>query len=85
MFTEFGKAADEDELGGTINYEEVYAIISGIMSTNAKLLEHLAHKINVEILNKFATVRKVIVKVSKHNPPLKGICRAASVTLEATR
>lgn len=82
---EFGKAAEEDDLTGTINYEEVYALISEIMAHNAKLLEHIAHKINTQILERFLEVQRVEVKVSKFNPPLRGICRSASVVLETSR
>lgn len=82
--TEFGEAASADELNGTVNYEEVYQIISDVMSQNTKLLEHIAHKINQSIINRFPQVDKVETKVSKHNPPLNGICKVASVTLTAT-
>lgn len=85
LFTEFGQAATHDDISGTVNYEEVYRIISQIMSRNTRLLEHIAHQINQQILDKFAQVEKVEVKVCKHNPPLKGICNLASVTLSATR
>ena len=78
---DFGLAATEDDLTGTINYEGVYALIEDIMSRNTKLLEHLAHKINQGILKDFAGVQSVQVSVSKFNPPLKGICKAATVVL----
>lgn len=85
LFTEFGEAATSDDISGTVNYEEVYQIISRIMAHNTRLLEHIAHQINQSILSKFTQVEKVEVKVCKHNPPLKGICNRASVTLEAIR
>lgn len=82
---EFGVAATDDDLSGTINYEQVYALIESIMARNTKLLEHLAHLINQQILRDFTGVNSVKVEVSKFNPPLKGICRAATVILSSDR
>jgi dihydroneopterin aldolase len=85
LYTEFGEAALEDNLEGTVNYEEVYQVIRDVMNQNIKLLEHIAHKINRSILEKFSQVDKVETKISKHNPPLKGICKVASITLAAMK
>lgn len=79
------KAATNDDLEGTINYERVYRIVSKIMNEKAKLLEHLAHKINETILDEHIQLSSVECTVAKHNPPLKGICRVASVTLTGSR
>ena len=85
MYTDFSLAASQDQLEGTVDYEGVYKIVESEMSTNAQLLEHLCHKINQSILAKFGAVEKVETTVSKHNPPLKGICAKASVMLESSR
>jgi len=85
MSLDVSAAAESDDLAGTINYEKVYLIVSKVMSKQVKLLEHLAHKINQDILNTFIQLDSVETVVSKHNPPLKGICKAASVTLESKR
>jgi dihydroneopterin aldolase len=37
--TEFSDSAFRDELTGTINYEDVYAIVKDVMDRPAKLLE----------------------------------------------
>lgn len=85
LHTEFGEAASKDVLEGTVNYEAVYQIVCDVMKQNTKLLEHIAHKINRSILAKFSQVDKVETKVSKHNPPLKGICKVASITMVASK
>lgn len=82
MELDITKAAKNDDLESTVNYERVYTIISNIMSINTKLLEHLAYKINTRILTEFSQLKSVESTVSKQNPPLKGICRVASVTLK---
>ncbi|MDH4460827.1 MAG: dihydroneopterin aldolase, partial [Flectobacillus sp.] len=38
--TDFSEAAEEDKLGGTVNYEDLYRIIASIMKDKIKLLEH---------------------------------------------
>ena len=77
-------AAENDDLEGTVNYERVYTIISEIMEVNTKLLEHIAYKINQAMLSEFPQLDSVETVVSKHNPPLKGICRVASATLKSS-
>lgn len=82
MTLDMEKAVLEDQLGGTVNYERVYEIISEVMSVEASLLEHLAGKIISRIKSDFPQIEKVKVLLSKHNPPIKGLCRTATVTLE---
>ncbi|MFK7951650.1 MAG: dihydroneopterin aldolase [Ekhidna sp.] len=79
---DFTDATTDDKLEGTVNYEKVYEIVSDVMGNEAKLLEHLAGKIIKTIRSSFPSVRKVAVKVSKHNPPIKGLCKKATVSLE---
>ena len=85
LHADVSNAAEFDQLDGTVNYEHIYKLISNVMKVNAKLLEHIAHQINEKVLGEISSVQKVITKVSKHNPPLKGICRVASVTLVGDR
>lgn len=79
---DFSDAASDDKLEGTVNYEKVYEIVSEVMSKEAKLLEHLAGKMIETIKASFPSVKKVVVRVSKHNPPIKGLCKKATVSLE---
>ena len=80
---DFSQAADDDKLEGTINYERVYQIVAEVMSIDALLLEHLAGKMIKAIKREFSSAEKVRVKVSKHNPPIKGLCQRASVELSS--
>jgi 7,8-dihydroneopterin aldolase/epimerase/oxygenase len=79
---DFSEAAIDDKLEGTVNYEKVYQIVSEVMSIDAKLLEHLAGKMIKALRENFPSVQKVAVKVSKYNPPIKGLCQKATVSLE---
>ena len=85
MSLDVTQAAENDDLEGTVNYERVYRIIAMIMTENTKLLEHIAHKINTQVMTEFSKLNYVESVVSKHNPPLKGICKVASVTLRQDR
>jgi dihydroneopterin aldolase len=76
------KAAEGDQLAETVNYEDLYRIAATVMSGKSKLLEHVAYQIIEEIRSLYPFVQKVVVSVSKHNPPIGGICNKAKITLE---
>ncbi len=71
-----------DQIDDTINYEEVYEIVKAVMHSPTKLLEALADRINKKIKAKFPHIQYSNTTVSKHNPPIKGICKKASVSLK---
>ncbi|MEM6736776.1 MAG: dihydroneopterin aldolase [Bacteroidota bacterium] len=79
---DFSNAITEDRLDGTVNYEKVYDIVQKVMSIDANLLEHLAGKMIKALKDNFEEINKVQVKVSKYNPPIKGLCKRATVELE---
>jgi 7,8-dihydroneopterin aldolase/epimerase/oxygenase len=79
--TEFSDSAFRDELTGTINYEDVYAIVKDAMDRPAKLLETVGHLIAEQSLKKFPSAKTVEVKISKFNPPIGGVCKKASVVV----
>ena len=81
MTLDMSEAVDSDKLEGTVNYERVYEIIADVMSVDASLLEHLAGKVIRNLKANFSILESVKVKVSKHNPPIKGLCKTATVTL----
>lgn len=79
---DFTEAASSDRLEGTVNYERVYEIIRDVMSIDANLLEHLAGKMIRALKQNFQQVKGIEVKISKYNPPIKGLCHKATVTLQ---
>ncbi|MEM8966056.1 MAG: dihydroneopterin aldolase [Bacteroidota bacterium] len=78
-------AAIHDKLRETIDYAKLYQTVKEEMEQPAKLLEHIAHRINQRVLQQFPQVKAVEVQVSKFNPPLGGVCRRACVTLREER
>jgi dihydroneopterin aldolase len=79
--THFAEAAFNNELSGTINYEDLYAIVKDEMAKPAKLLEAVGHAIAQRTLTSFNEAVSVEVKISKFNPPIGGVCRKASVVV----
>ena len=83
--TEFGDSAFRDDLSGTINYEDVYAVVKEEMARPSKLLERVGHSIAVKILKTFPGALAVRISISKFNPPIGGVCKKASVMLSRQR
>lgn len=79
---DFSEAAADDKLEGTVNYEKVYEIVQNVMSIDANLLEHLAGKMIKALKENFSQINQVQVRISKYNPPIKGLCHKATVELE---
>ncbi len=75
----------QDDLAGTVNYAEVYALVRREMEVPSELLEHVAARILKAVLKKFASVKRATVEVCKVNPPMGATCKGASVELTAVR
>ena len=80
--TDFIKAAQEDKLSETVNYETIYQIASIVMKEPAKLLEHIGFNVIEKIREKYPLVANITVRVSKFNPPVGGVCTRAVITME---
>lgn len=83
--TDFSAAAATDELAGTVNYEKLFRIIKDEMEKPSKLLETVAEKIVVSVMDHSPAVLAVELKISKLNPPIGGKCNKASVSLVKKR
>ncbi|HLR00907.1 MAG TPA: dihydroneopterin aldolase [Sphingobacterium sp.] len=70
-----------DELDDTLNYEELYKIVSNIMEKERKLLESAAQEILIVVKNNFDFADLIDVKIRKLNPPFGGDLANASVQL----
>jgi 7,8-dihydroneopterin aldolase/epimerase/oxygenase len=83
--TEFANSAFHDDLNGTINYENLYAIVKEEMAKPSKLLETVGHAIASKTLETFREAKHVEVQISKFNPPIGGVCKKATVTVNLSR
>ena len=83
METDFSEAAKKDDLSKTIDYVDVYDTVKKEMAIRSKLIEHVAKRIQDNLLNKFKTITKLRVKVTKLNPPMNGDVERVSVVVES--
>jgi 7,8-dihydroneopterin aldolase/epimerase/oxygenase len=74
LYLDFEKAAREDSLEYTINYEKVYELVRNIICKQKYyLIETATYKIADEIIGQFPQTSKVQIKVRKYNPPVRGV------------
>lgn len=78
---DFAKAGHNDELQDTVNYEGIYHTCKEIMSTPAKLLEHVVSKIEVQLKEDYPNIEGVHIVLEKLNPPLGGTVYASQVSI----
>jgi len=77
------KSAKTDNLSDTVDYVHLNKIVKEEMSIRTKLLETVADKILMRILNEISIVKSAIVEVSKVNPPIGG--NVAMVTIKMSK
>jgi 7,8-dihydroneopterin aldolase/epimerase/oxygenase len=79
--TSTDKAAQSDDLKDALNYQLVYDIVNEQMHIKSHLLENVAGRILDKLYERFSSIEKATVKVSKMNPPMGGNIEKVSVTL----
>lgn len=83
--TDMRKSMETDELEDTVDYVHLNKIVTEEMAVRSKLLEHVAHRIIVRVFGEIAAVSRIIVSVSKLNPPIGGDVEAVTVQVEEYR
>jgi dihydroneopterin aldolase len=82
IFFDMTEAGATDDLAATINYSDVYKIVSSIMNDKCyDLIEAIAHNVATSILYAYEKVREVEVEVRKIRPPVKGEYSYMSATV----
>ncbi|MBA9073345.1 dihydroneopterin aldolase [Flavobacterium gossypii] len=79
------KPMETDELEDTVDYVHLNKIVMEEMAVRSKLLEHVAHRIVQRIFREIASVSRIIVSVSKINPPIGGDVEAVTIQIEEYR
>ena len=74
-----------DALENTANYSLLAKIISSEMAVPSKLLESVAKRIVDSCLKEVSIVERVVVEISKINPPINADVESVSVLLEGRR
>ena len=79
------KSSETDELKDTVDYVHLNKIVVEEMAIRSKLLEHVAHRIIQRIFIEIPSVSRIIVGVSKINPPIGGDVEAVTIEMEEYR
>jgi 7,8-dihydroneopterin aldolase/epimerase/oxygenase len=80
------KAGLTDDLEESISYVDLYQVSQEIVEGEPfKLIEAVAEKVAMVILEKFTKVERVTVKVIKPNPPIKGHYHSVAVEIIRSR
>jgi len=86
LYTDFSKAATNDNLSETIDYHKVYKFIYKLaLEEKYYLIESLVTKIADELLLNFKKLQKVCVRVRKNNPSLGGVVDCVEVEVVKER
>lgn len=76
-----GKAMLSDEVGDTLDYAQLYALVREEMAVPSKLLEHVAGRIASAIERRFPQVTSIDLELTKQNPPMGADCDGTSVEI----
>jgi dihydroneopterin aldolase len=79
------KSSVTDELKDTIDYVFLNQIVVEEMAIRSKLLEHVAQRIVARIFKEIPAVSRIVLAVSKINPPIGGDVEAVTIELEEYR
>ena len=80
--TDTVEAEETDDLGATVNYQEVYLLVKQEMDIKSNLIEHVARRILKKVAKKYPQVTDARIKLQKMNPPLGGKVESVSVTIK---
>ena len=83
--TDLRKSSFSDELSDTVDYVHLNTIVVVEMAIRSKLLEHVAQRIIARIFKEIPAVSRIVVGVSKINPPIGGDVEAVTVQMEEYR
>jgi dihydroneopterin aldolase len=86
MYCDVSVAAEKDALRKTVDYEKVYAVISEVvLARKYRLLEALGMTIGRTIIRDFYNVERVVTRIRKPHPPVKGVVDYVEVEISQTR
>ena len=83
--TDFRKSSVSDALKDTVDYVLLNKIVAEEMAIRSKLLEHVAHRIIARVFKERPAISRIILAVSKLNPPIGGDVEAVTIEMEEYR
>ncbi len=79
------QSSQSDELKDTVDYVHLNKIVVEEMAIRSKLLEHVAHRIITRIFSEIPSISRILLAVSKLNPPIGGDVEAVTIEIEECR
>ena len=83
--TDLRKSCLSDDLNDTVDYVLLNQIVVEEMEIRAHLLEHVAYRITKRIFNEVPSISRILIGVSKLNPPIGGDVEAVTIEIEEYR
>ena len=83
--TDLRKSAVSDKLEDTVDYVYLNRVVKEEMDIRSNLLEHVAHRIIERVFRELPQVSRIMLSVSKINPPIEGDVELVSVVMEEYR
>ena len=83
--TDLRKSSQTDELKDTVDYVLLNTIVEEEMAIRSKLLEHVANRIITRIFKEIPSVSRIVLAISKLNPPIGGDVEAVTIEMEEYR
>ena len=83
--TDLQKSSLSDELSDTVDYVHLNRIVEEEMAIRSNLLEHVAQRIITRTFKEIPAISRVILEVSKLNPPIGGDVEAVTIEMDETR
>lgn len=68
-----------DDVNDTLNYADVYQLVSQEMSVPSALIERVAGRIGDRLFRRYPAIEEVSLKIVKQNPPMGADCDGAGV------
>ncbi|MBC7605697.1 MAG: dihydroneopterin aldolase [Burkholderiales bacterium] len=83
--TDLRKSSVSDSLEDTVDYVFLNRIVVTEMAVRSNLLEHVARRIITRIFKEIPQISRIILAVSKINPPIGGDVEAVTIEMEEYR
>lgn len=83
--TDLKKSCLSDDLKDTVDYVVLNKIVVEEMAIRSHLLEHVGQRIITRIFKEIPTISRIVLAVSKLNPPIGGDVEAVTITLDESR
>ena len=83
--TDVRKSSMTDELEDTVDYVFLNRVVVDEMAIRSRLLEHVTNRIILRVFKESPAVSRILIRVSKINPPIDGDVEMVTIEMEEYR